>query len=129
MAWHLPCPAPAKGEIALDVLKIFCGVRGRIRRGPYWLALIGLNVAIFILTRLWVGGSAPLSPLLIGMALALYLWLVIASCRARDAGWPGGAALMTLIPMAGLVIAIVLGCVGSEPGENDPPPSIEGRGR
>lgn len=111
----------------MNILKAICGLRGRIKRRPYWLTLIGLNAAGFILTRIWIDGTTPLSPFLIGMALALYLWVIIASCRARDAGWPGGVALLTLVPLMGLVISIVLGFAGSEPDENGPPPSSDRR--
>ncbi len=111
----------------MNVLKVLCGLRGRVKRGPYWLALIALWVASFIAGMLSGRDVLPLVPFLTWLGLTAYVWLLVCAGRARDAGQSAGVALLTLVPLVGLVITIVLGCQGSKPDGAEPTPSVDRR--
>lgn len=89
----------------VTVIKVITGAHGKAPRFVYWLTFLGC----------WLGGALGGAlaehnvTWLAVSGVAVYLFLVIAACRARDMGSSGKFALLTLVPMLGLLIFFQLG--------------------
>ena len=89
----------------VTVIKVAAGAHGKVPRFMYWLTFLGCCLAgalggVLAETNvMWVAVSG----------VAVYLFLVIAACRARDMGNSGRFALLTLVPLLGLFIFFQLG--------------------
>ena len=89
----------------VTVIKVIAGAHGKVPRFVYWLTFLGC----------WLGGAlggvlAEHNVAWVAVSgVAGYLFLVIAACRARDMGSSGKFALLTLVPMLGLLIFFQLG--------------------
>ena len=96
---------------------------GRARRSEFWYFELFLFIASIIINTL-VGSDGILS-------YAVYLALLIPSLsvsvrRMHDIGKSGWYLLMSLIPVAGIIIVLVKLCADSVPGENAYGPSPKG---
>ena len=89
---------------------------GCIGRGSYWLVIVLLYVGGFLF------GLAGASLLALPLGL---IGLLVCAARARDIDKSGWLSLLTLIPIAGLVAVIWLGCMPSEPEFPTQPPPTE----
>ena len=76
------------------LLKVLGGVQGRVPRFIYWIVVLvswagaALGSALAVYDPVWLAVSG----------FAVYLFFVVAACRARDMGSSGRFALLTLFP-------------------------------
>ena len=90
----------------------------KIKRGPFWMMvaltfLVQLTGMLLLLDH----STMPLGPTLavLGVLVAnLYAWLVVTTGRCRDAGLSGWLAILTLIPVLGLIGVLIIGIAGSK---------------
>lgn len=102
----------------LDCLNKYAEFSGRARRAEYWmftafniLFSIGLQIVDVLLgTGGILGGLFSLAILLPGLAVFVR--------RMHDTGRSGWWWLILLVPIVGVIVAIVFLCQDSQPGEN-----------
>lgn len=86
--------------------------RGRSTRSEYWAAVIMTNVLVALAgTVLLLDPYGTLSNIVFILVVPLALWLGLANCvrRVRDAGLPLAVLLVSLVPLGGFVLFILLG--------------------
>ena len=86
-----------------------------VDRGTYWGAVAGLFVAAIIDNLLW---STP-NVYAAFTIIVYYLFLCVACARCRAAGRSGWLALVTFIPLIGIII---IGLLETKTPEATPPP-------
>ncbi len=98
----------------MDLKFLFLDFDGRINRQPFWLAVIAIlivDVALGVIFRAWLAALLQL--------LLLYPVFAVAAKRCHDRGKSGWWSLLLLIPLVGLIWAIIdLGILEGTEGEN-----------
>ena len=90
----------------------------KIKRGPFWMMvaltfLVQLTGMLLLLDHNTMPLGAGLAVL--GVLVAnLYAWLVVTTGRCRDAGLSRWLAVLTLIPVLGLIGVLMIGIEGSK---------------
>jgi uncharacterized membrane protein YhaH (DUF805 family) len=109
-------------EWYLKVLRQYAHFEGRARRREYWyFALFNLIVAIVLAVVDGVLGITLLSPL---YSLAVLIPGVAVSVRRlHDTGRSGWWLLVSLLPLVGAIVLLVVLCLDSESGSNQYGPS------
>lgn len=105
-------------EWYLDVLRKYADFSGRARRKEYWMFTL---VNFIIMVALTVIEGALGGPGIIAMLYSLAVLIptiAVAVRRLHDTGRSGWWLLLTLIPIAGLIVLIFLIFAG-EGAEND----------
>jgi uncharacterized membrane protein YhaH (DUF805 family) len=106
------------------VLWVLFGLRGRISRGVYWLAYLGLTFLDAVLVMQLLGESEAsyyqLAEILMPVVLlvTLYSNVAIAVKRLHDMGYGGIFALALFVPFVNLAFTIWVGLVPGTTGAN-----------
>ena len=117
----------------MDIGHLLFSFDGRINRAKWWLGILFLIIAYFILIfvlSLFIGGgfdpaSGELpSSVWIGVAIiyALLIWpsLALYAKRWHDRGKSGWWTLIVFVPIVGSIwILVELGCLSGDEGAND----------
>ena len=86
----------------------------KIKHGPFWM-MVALTFLVQLTGMLLLDHSTmPLGPTLGVLVANLYAWLVVTTGRCRDAGLSGWLAILTLIPVLGLIGVLIIGIAGSK---------------
>ncbi len=100
----------------LDWKNLFLSFEGRINRQPFWIGVIILFVANIVVSLILGDGIIAI---LIALAM-IYPGLCVYIKRCHDRGKSGWWCLLLLIPIVGLIWAIVdLGIFEGTKGSND----------
>ncbi|SHL37632.1 DUF805 domain-containing protein [Roseibium suaedae] len=108
---------------------LFASPIGRLGREPYWLGMIFSWLVIGVAISMWLNTldtsvpveelniaafvqSNPLFPILFIVLQWIELALVMKRCQ--DAGLPGFAGMMVLVPIANVLFVAVMGFVPSQ---------------
>jgi uncharacterized membrane protein YhaH (DUF805 family) len=105
------------------VLWLLFSFKGRISRGPYWLAYLFLLAANSVLIGQLLGGeqasfhdlAATIAPVFV--IITLYSNLAVAVKRMHDVGYGGFLAAALFIPIVNVAFTIWAGIL---PGSSDP---------
>lgn len=109
----------------MDWKRLFLAFDGRINRQPFWIGVIILFVLNIIIAAIFGDGILGI---LLSLAL-IYPGLAVYVKRCHDRGKTGWWCLLLLIPIVGLIWAIVdLGILKGTPGPNDYGPDPLGDG-
>ena len=96
--------------------KVLIGRQGCAPRIVFWGTWAALLLGAILVAQVWKVTLSLSNPTLSytmiygWWGIATYVWLLVASCRARDMGRSGWWALLTLIPLLGIAAAFWLGC-------------------
>lgn len=109
----------------LEVLKKYAVFNGRARRAEYWWFTLFSIIASVVLSV--IDGVLGTPGVLAGIyALAVLLpSIAVAIRRLHDTGRSGWWLLLTLVPVAGIVVIVFL-VLDSQPGENEHGPNPKG---
>lgn len=91
--------------------------RGRSTRSEYWAAFLLTNVLGAIAgTVLLVDPYGVLNNIVFILVVPVAVWLGLANCvrRLRDAGLPVAILLVSLVPLGGFLLFILLGTLPSK---------------
>lgn len=108
----------------LMVLKKYAVVEGRSRRKEYWYFVFFNFIIMLVLGFLDYFLFPPLPEQRFGILLMLYSLAVFVPAitvqirRLHDIGKTGWWLLLSLLPIIGTIILLVLYCTDSEPGTN-----------
>ena len=112
----------------LTLSQILFSFEGRIRRGQYWLYLIGSSLAYVIAVGALFGIFAVLAPkssdtvipILTMIAYLPWLWVgaAIQAKRWHDRDKSGWWMLLSFVPLANIWAGIELGFLAGTPGRN-----------
>lgn len=108
----------------MDWKYLFTSFEGRINRQPFWIGVIVLFVASLVLTLanallFGQGLIGGLLHLIISLAMLFASFAVMVK-RCHDRGKSGWWSLIALIPLIGLIWAIIdLGILEGTPGANE----------
>ncbi|MBD8892307.1 DUF805 domain-containing protein [Roseibium litorale] len=112
---------------------LFASPIGRLSREPYWLGMIFSWLIIGVAISMWLNSldashpleqidistfvqSNPLFPVLFIVLQWIELALVMKRCQ--DAGFPGFAAMLVLVPFVNVLFVAVMGFVPSQQSAN-----------
>ena len=118
----LRLPVQLKGAHRLmAILQRLFFVERRCTRIPYWVTIGMLMIANILVSQVMRTISWP-DALVVGIGwifVSSYIWLVVCAARFRDVREPGGFSFMTLTPLVGWGIAIMLGFAATRDGAID----------
>jgi uncharacterized membrane protein YhaH (DUF805 family) len=133
--WTTPAAVETPGFLGAygDYFRNYATFRGRLSRGSYWRAYLMNALVCWGLVFLAIFGLAGGAFAFAGaiyLVLLLYMLIMVLPSlgsgvrRLHDAGYSGATVLLSLIPLVGTVILIILLAQPSNPGPNQygPPP-------
>ena len=87
----------------------------RLGRTAYWLILLGLPIADFVLIAL-IGATMdpPHVPVLVVFATTAYVWLAVCRARLRDMGASPTMLVFVMLPIVGFLIMVWIGFAGRD---------------
>lgn len=101
-------------EWYLKVIRNYAGFTGRARRKEFWMFAL-VNFLIVILLRIVqdILGVPPLISILYSLFILIPSWALFVR-RLHDTGSSGWLSLLALIPLVGLIVVLVFGCLDSD---------------
>ena len=86
-----------------DGVKTITSWQGRLKRWPYFIVLVFVLVAVTVLGAIF-GGTAGKASAFLGQLLLIPSQIK----RIRDIGWNPWILLLSLVPVLGFVLALLL---------------------
>ena len=88
----------------------------RLGRAAYWLTLVGLHIANFILIPLIATtAEQPLwVPFITVWAITAYVWLAVSRARLRDMGASPMMLAFMILPIIGFFLMVWIGFAGKD---------------
>lgn len=128
-----PKPATTPDASMAAMAWLFLGLRGRISRKPYWLAIAFVMCITAIVAGIWIDSATielnddgenilsipPMSlPLQAVMLLLQWVFMALAVKRSHDRGITGFLGLLTLVPVVSVPFVVAIGLMPGDPGPN-----------